>query len=71
MTLSSDQLVEALRAAGEPTRVRILALQAQKQGKMTEELRDALADNVPVVFGTILAVTMPLVAFFAVVKPFS
>ena len=37
---------------------------------MTEELRDALADNVPVVFGTILAVTMPLVAFFAVVKPF-
>ncbi len=52
-------------------RVRFLALQAQKQGKMTEELRDALADNVPVVFGTILAVTMPLVAFLAVVKPFS
>ncbi len=51
-------------------RVRYLALQAQKQGAMTEELQDALHDNVPVVFGTILAVTLPLVAFFAVVKPF-
>ena len=51
-------------------RVRYLALQAQKQGAMTEELQDALHDNVPVVFGTILAVTLPLAAFFAVVKPF-
>lgn len=51
-------------------RVRYLALQAQKRGEMTEELRGALADNVPVVFGTVLAVTLPLVAFFAVVKPF-
>ena len=31
MTLSSDQLVEALRAAGEPTRLRILALLAREE----------------------------------------
>ena len=51
-------------------RVRLLALQAQKRGEMTAELRDALADNVPLVFGTVLALTMPAMVALAVFRPF-
>jgi hypothetical protein len=51
-------------------RVRLLALQAQKRGQVTEELRDALADNVPVVFATIMVLTVPVMAWLAVFKPF-
>ena len=51
-------------------RVRYLALQAEKEGSMTEALREALSDNVPVVFGTVIAVTIPVLVALAVFKPF-
>lgn len=51
-------------------RVRLLALQSRKRGETSAELRDALADRVPVVFGTTIAVSMPLMAWLAVWKPF-
>ena len=51
-------------------RVRILALQARKQGEITDALRDALADNVPIVFGTLIALTMPVMVWLPVYKPF-
>lgn len=51
-------------------RVRLLALQAQKTGAMTPELQSALDDNVPVVFGTVLAITIPVLAALAIVRPF-
>jgi Predicted integral membrane protein (DUF2269) len=51
-------------------RVRILALQARKRGEVTDELRDALADNVPIVFGTLIAATIPVMVWLPVFKPF-
>ena len=51
-------------------RVRLLALQAQKRGEVTAELRDALADNVPLVFGTLIVATVPLMVWLPVFKPF-
>lgn len=51
-------------------RVRMLTLQAQKQGAMTDELRDALADNVPLVFGTLIVLTVPVMTWLPVFKPF-
>ncbi|MSQ42154.1 MAG: DUF2269 family protein [Dehalococcoidia bacterium] len=51
-------------------RVRLLALQAKKQHAVTPELRDALADNVPLVFGTLIVFTVPLMVWLAVFKPF-
>ncbi|MCC6236270.1 MAG: DUF2269 family protein [Dehalococcoidia bacterium] len=51
-------------------RVHLLALQAAKQGEMTDALRDALADNVPLVFGTLLALSVPVQLALAVFKPF-
>ncbi len=50
-------------------RARYLALQAEKRGEMTDELREALADNVPLVFGTVMALTVPVLAALAVFKP--
>jgi hypothetical protein len=51
-------------------RVRLLALQAKHRGEMTDELRDALADNVPVVFGTVITLSVPVMVWLAVYKPF-
>lgn len=51
-------------------RVRYLALAAQKQGGMTDELRDAMADNVPLVFSTLIALTIPFMVWLPVFKPF-
>jgi uncharacterized membrane protein len=51
-------------------RVRLLALQAKKQGEVTEELREALDDRVPVVFGTLIVATIPVMTGLAVYKPF-
>ncbi len=51
-------------------RVRLLALQARKQGAVTEELRDALADNVPLVFGTLIMASVPVMVWLPVFKPF-
>ena len=51
-------------------RVRYLALQAQKQGESTPELREALQDRVPVVFGTLFVLTIPVMVALAVFRPF-
>ena len=51
-------------------RVRYLALAAQRQGGMTEELRSAMADNVPVVFGTLIVLSVPVMVWLPVFKPF-
>ncbi len=51
-------------------RARTASLVAAKQGKVTEELREVLDDRVPLVFGTLLVLAMPLFIAFAVFKPF-
>ncbi len=51
-------------------RVRLLALQANKRGEVSEELRDALADNVPLVFGTLIVLGIPVMVWLPVFKPF-
>jgi hypothetical protein len=51
-------------------RVHLLALQAKKQGAMTDALRDALADNVPLVFGSLVVISVPVQLALAVFKPF-
>ena len=51
-------------------RVRYLALAAAHEGTMTEDLKSALADNVPVVFSTVIALTIPLMIWLPVFKPF-
>tara|TARA_B110000263_G_scaffold232506_1_gene228621 strand:- start:337 stop:690 length:354 start_codon:yes stop_codon:yes gene_type:complete len=51
-------------------RARTASLVAAKQGKVTEELREVLDDRVPLVFGALLVLAMPLFIVFAVFKPF-
>ncbi|MCK9518510.1 MAG: DUF2269 family protein [Dehalococcoidia bacterium] len=51
-------------------RARLAALTAAKRGEETQELRDILNDRVPVVFGTALVLSVPLMAWLAVFKPF-
>ncbi len=51
-------------------RVRYLALQAEKQGEPTDELRDALADNAPLVFGVLIVVSVMVMTWLPVFKPF-
>ena len=51
-------------------RVRLLALQAEKQGHMTDQLRDALADKVPVVFVTLMVASIPVMTWLAIARPF-
>jgi uncharacterized membrane protein len=51
-------------------RVRRLAVEAQQEGEVTEELRDALADNVPLVFSTLILLSIPLMLWLPVYKPF-
>jgi uncharacterized membrane protein len=51
-------------------RVRYLALQAQKQGEPSEALHEALEDKVPVVFGTLIVLTIPVIVALAVFRPF-
>jgi uncharacterized membrane protein len=50
-------------------RARLLALQAAKTGQASEALRDTLDDNVPLVFGTIMALLLPLMAWLAIFRP--
>jgi hypothetical protein len=50
--------------------VRYLALQSAKQGEPTEELRDALADNAPLVFGTLLAISVLVMTWLPIFRPF-
>ena len=51
-------------------RVRFLALQSAKQGETSEELRDALSDNAPLVFGTLLAVSIVVMTWLPIFRPF-
>lgn len=51
-------------------RARIAALVAAKKGKVTDDLRVVLDDRVPVVFGTVLVVSVPIMAWLAIFKPF-
>ncbi|MGH2586374.1 MAG: DUF2269 family protein [Dehalococcoidia bacterium] len=51
-------------------RARLLSLQAAKTGKVTPELEAALADNVPLVFGTLIIILMVVIVWLAVFKPF-
>ncbi len=51
-------------------RVQLLALQSQKRGQRTPELQDALADNVPLVFGLVILLTIPIMAWLPIFKPF-
>lgn len=51
-------------------RARLASLIAAKKGEETEELKMILNDRVPIVFGTILVLSVPLLAWIAVFKPF-
>tara|TARA_B100001123_G_scaffold256617_2_gene286175 strand:+ start:16742 stop:17206 length:465 start_codon:yes stop_codon:yes gene_type:complete len=51
-------------------RARTAALIAAKKGEVTDELREILDDRVPLVFGTILVMSVPLLAWLAIFKPF-
>ena len=51
-------------------RVRYLALAAKKHCAETPELREALEDKVPLVFGTLIVATIPLMVWLPVFKPF-
>ena len=51
-------------------RVRYLALQSAKAGETTEELRDVLADNAPLVFGTLLVITVVIMTWLPIFRPF-
>lgn len=50
-------------------RARLLALQAAKTGSISDELRETLNDNVPLVFGTILVLLLPIMAWLAIFRP--
>ena len=51
-------------------RARTAALVAAKRGEVTDELRELLDDRVPLVFGTVLVLSVPLMAWLAIFKPF-
>ena len=51
-------------------RVRLLALQAQHTGEVSDELRETLADKGPVVFGTLMFVLVVLMTALSISKPF-
>ncbi len=51
-------------------RVRFLALQSAKDGKVSDELRDAMADNAPLVFSTLLAITIVIMTWLPIFRPF-
>lgn len=51
-------------------RVRLLSLEAAKQKRVTPALEEALNDNVPVVFGTVILILTPVMAWLAIFKPF-
>jgi uncharacterized membrane protein len=52
-------------------RARLASLKAWKSGKLTQELHNALADNVPIVFGTAMVILVPIMLWLAVFEPFS
>ncbi len=50
-------------------RVRLASLQAEKAGGITPELKEALADNVRIVFSGITTLLLLVMAYLAVLKP--
>lgn len=51
-------------------RARLAVLIAQKKGQRTPELQEILDDRVPLVFATILVISVPLMSWVAIFKPF-
>jgi hypothetical protein len=51
-------------------RARLYSLLAAKKGEFTDELRDVLSDNVPIVFGTLILLMVPVMAWLPIFKPF-
>lgn len=51
-------------------RARLLALQAQKSGEVSEELRETIADRGPLVFGTLMLILIVVMAALAVAQPY-
>jgi hypothetical protein len=51
-------------------RARVASLKAWKSGRLTPDLQSALADNVPLVFGTLIILLLPVMGWLAVFKPF-
>jgi uncharacterized membrane protein len=52
-------------------RARLASLKSWKSGKLTQDLQVALSDNVPLVFGSIMLVLVPIMLWLAVFRPFS
>lgn len=50
-------------------RARLASLQAEKAGKVTAELREALDDNVPIVFSGLATLLLPVMAYLAIFRP--
>jgi len=50
-------------------RTRLLTLQAAKLGRITPELEQALADRVPLVFGAMAVIILPVMVYLSVFKP--
>jgi uncharacterized membrane protein len=50
-------------------KVRLASLEAEKAGRITPELEEALSDNVPIVFSGIATLLLPVMAYLAVFKP--
>ena len=51
-------------------RARLASLIATKRGTETEELRAILDDRVPIVFGTVLVLSIPVISWLAIFQPF-
>ncbi len=51
-------------------RTRLLALQSAKTGHVSEELRAALADKVPIVFGTLIAAVFVFMVWLRLFQPY-
>lgn len=50
-------------------RARIAALMAERRGEVSQELEEAMADSVPLVFGGIAAMLVPAMAALSVFRP--
>jgi uncharacterized membrane protein len=51
-------------------RVQIESLKSQKRGEPTDELRELLNDNVPIVFSLLILFLIPVMVWLAEFKPF-
>lgn len=50
-------------------RARIAALMAERRGEVTPEMEEAMADNVPLVFGGIATILVPAMVALSVFRP--